>query len=1299
MLILLLTLFVLKQTNVLSSSSKLNMMTSYKNELLYENDGKMELQLNDDSDSDVSHPDASATGVSKLPSKIGDRKNHQCPDDLIEIVWNRRYVCLKVSKFPQTFDEHACYGSDYLITRRDLNSELKWQLMKMNITQFWMPVRRLEEKRFKPFVIRLPGRHWNQLYNFNEAFIISGNESKKHCLAAHLHEEISLSEFKITDCNQELYSVCVFREHFVAIFGCPEQYGALSHLPNQCYGINVIENHNCRIVSLDEYNRKNNSIWIIFNAHRIKIENLISLGQSINGSLWVLDKKKRINFISTQKQMPALSFIQLTNNKSNALEMTLNINTYTKDLILTVYNRLYIWSNENRYKLAIHCFTNAGDYDEIANVYIDKIWENDQKTKTMFKLKIRSDNPGLYWCEAHTIFNFTLVSTEKIEATKHRRGYNYALMVDIRCDVENARSMCQSRRKLANEIKRNLKAVRAKDKALKVLRIHKVRVMQIDSVSSDLGDLRALCHTTVSIKSDSNALRNDKNDLNTKETDTRLRIMARDLLIALMKIWQPHLTSSVCSTEFCFPDDQWKMARRGQFATTFKFCLQNNGLPLTRKCLGNSIQGAYWDKLSDIKSICITDIAPKYITKNLYMIDKMKDFNNQPDIIIKNIRKLLELNLENLIPADVHYLANIVRSITANFMMASSNSTLATKHQFQNISETFIDVMHIYNNLLEVDDHTLQTTLVLNSTNILLDIFENLIEQMWVEFEDFERSSISEILQTVEENRNDSTVTIIDYEDIGVVANIASNLLIFIIDPDVANVTGVALFQADPDDVNATNENAMLQGAFENEYYRFILGNQSANELLNELNILMGTYVPELIWQRLDEISIHLNQTIDQRPQPKVVIKIYANDKFFQENKTIVNQMVSGEGKVISISIPGHDTDLPDIVPLVLKINGDGEINNNTVSGNDGQMANAVETEQACSYWNYEKWVNDGLLFLKLSDANDTILCGCTHLTPFAYLVGTRDNLPINSEEDIIVAKIHQEALDVITLFGCSLSLFGILGIFLTACVFRTWRKKINSKVLLQLSVAIALQMVLFCFVNTERNTQHLISNKMFSSCIAIGALLHYSVLVQFCWMIIIAYLQFKRYVQIFGNTRPKRFLVKSTLIGWCLPLVPVILCLSLDSESYIPIETSNPICYPTGLSLYLGIVLPVILVILTNLSIYLFVIYNILNSPAGSIRQSEKGLILSQIRLLILLFFLLGFTWVFGLMSAMKIGLIFSYLFSLTATLQGFVLFVYFIIMDPVTRRMWYGYLCRLCGLKISLDNSSNFRETTQSP
>lgn len=38
-------------------------------------------------------------------------KNIKCPDDLIELLVNDEYVCLKISTKPQTFDEHFYYGS------------------------------------------------------------------------------------------------------------------------------------------------------------------------------------------------------------------------------------------------------------------------------------------------------------------------------------------------------------------------------------------------------------------------------------------------------------------------------------------------------------------------------------------------------------------------------------------------------------------------------------------------------------------------------------------------------------------------------------------------------------------------------------------------------------------------------------------------------------------------------------------------------------------------------------------------------------------------------------------------------------------------------------------------------------------------------------------------------------------------------------------------------------------------------------------------------------------------------------
>lgn len=407
-------------------------------------------------------------------------------------------------------------------------------------------------------------------------------------------------------------------------------------------------------------------------------------------------------------------------------------------------------------------------------------------------------------------------------------------------------------------------------------------------------------------------------------------------------------------------------------------------------------------------------------------------------------------------------------------------------------------------------------------------------------------------------------------------------------------------------------------------------------------------------------------------PPLKIVIKIYFNDHLFLEDHDITDKKVYS--KIISISIPGYDRELPEMFPILMRTHMN-ETKKHEIIAN---VLNSENTD-SCRYWNYSTWADDGLEFQQ--DFDNLIWCGFSHLTPFAYLVGGTYNLSISSDI-IIITSIHHEALDIITLLGCSLSLIGIFGIFITAITFRSWREKPGSKVLLQLSGAVALQMILFCFVNTEVLTSHLIENEIYSSCIALGACLHYSVLVQFSWMLIIAFLQYKRYVKVIGNSRPTKFFTKTFLFGWCLPLIPIILMLIINKDAYIPLndEDNSKICYPGGQALYLAVVLPIALIIIANLIIFILIIYNIIRNTDGKVRQNERKLAVRQARLSILLFFLLGFTWIFGLLAAMKAGILFSYLFCLTATLQGFVLFIYFIILDPITRKMWSNAIQGYC-------------------
>lgn len=341
-----------------------------------------------------------------------------------------------------------------------------------------------------------------------------------------------------------------------------------------------------------------------------------------------------------------------------------------------------------------------------------------------------------------------------------------------------------------------------------------------------------------------------------------------------------------------------------------------------------------------------------------------------------------------------------------------------------------------------------------------------------------------------------------------------------------------------------------------------------------------------------------------------------------------------------------------------------------------------TSTQSGCGYWNYSTWISTGVQTNspQHSAAGDLILCSTNHLTQFSYLIegSYRQN---DLRDEILVTAAHRQALDIISLIGCTLSLLGLIGIWLTALLFKSWRSQASNKVLLNLCVALTLQMVLFLFVNTDDTSQYLIEHHNFTKCVVLGALLQYSILVLFTWMLIVAILQFQRYVTVIGFNRPQHYITKSAFVAWGLPLLPTISVALLDGQSYIPssyqLATDTGICYPSGNGLHFGVILPVSLIVLANFTVFLYVFYSISHTLSLSMQRHEKQMIIKQIRLSILLFFLLGISWIFGIFAFMKAGIAFSYLFCLTATLQGFVLFIYFVILDENSRLCWQKFLC----------------------
>jgi hypothetical protein len=71
------------------------------------------------------------------------------------------------------------------------------------------------------------------------------------------------------------------------------------------------------------------------------------------------------------------------------------------------------------------------------------------------------------------------------------------------------------------------------------------------------------------------------------------------------------------------------------------------------------------------------------------------------------------------------------------------------------------------------------------------------------------------------------------------------------------------------------------------------------------------------------------------------------------------------------------------------------------------------------------------------------------------------------------------------------------------------------------------------------------------------------------------------------------------------------------------------------------------------------------------------------QWRLAILLFFMLGLTWTFVFLSELDFGEVFIYVFCIMATLQGFVMFLFFILFNTNTRYLYSRALKRCCNNK----------------
>lgn len=323
--------------------------------------------------------------------------------------------------------------------------------------------------------------------------------------------------------------------------------------------------------------------------------------------------------------------------------------------------------------------------------------------------------------------------------------------------------------------------------------------------------------------------------------------------------------------------------------------------------------------------------------------------------------------------------------------------------------------------------------------------------------------------------------------------------------------------------------------------------------------------------------------------------------------------------------------------------------------------ADEVQRNQTrvCAYWDFKigengDWSTHGCKLLsKQKNGLDT--CRCDHLTHFAQI--------IRPDKDF--GDLHYTILTIITDVGCILSLISLIIIGLTGAIFKSWRRDFSNKVWLHLSGSVALLIIAFliiAFVDVHKDR---------SLCLASGIILHYSVLASFCWMFISAVLSYQRLVKVFTKSSSHR-LLKACLVGWLIPALPIIILCAVDAEIYSLTKgigtLKKAFCYPEGLAFWFTIILPIAAIVLANMILFCIIIYSVfMNSKIQ--RHGDTKQLYRSITVSFLLFFLFGLTWIFGLLSD---NIVMAYLFCIAATIQGFVLFIFFILGNKKTRDLW---------------------------
>ncbi|NWH90390.1 AGRG2 protein, partial [Aegithalos caudatus] len=339
-----------------------------------------------------------------------------------------------------------------------------------------------------------------------------------------------------------------------------------------------------------------------------------------------------------------------------------------------------------------------------------------------------------------------------------------------------------------------------------------------------------------------------------------------------------------------------------------------------------------------------------------------------------------------------------------------------------------------------------------------------------------------------------------------------------------------------------------------------------------------------------------------------------------------------------------------------------------------------------CVFWDFNKngghggWSYEGCI-VKESRVNETV-CSCNHLTSFAVLMDLYGNTPLNPTQELV--------LTFISYIGCGLSAIFLSVTLVTYIAFEKIRRDYPSKILIQLCAALLLLNLVFLLDSwiALYDTRGL--------CIAVAVFLHYFLLVSFTWMGLEAFHMYLALVKVF-NTYVRKYILKFCLVGWGLPAVVVSIVLAVSPDNYglittgkVSINGPDEFCWiKNRIVFYITAVGYFCLIFLINISMFIVVLIQLCRIKKKKQLGTQRKTTIQDLRSVAGLTFLLGITWGFAFFTVNEV---FTYLFTIFNTLQGFFIFIFYCVTKENVRKQWRRYLC--CG-KFRLAENSDWSRT----